>query len=210
MNNVASNIAAIRARIPASVQLVAVSKNQNDAALDDALKAGQRLFGENKVQEAYAHWEKRRAQYPDLRLHLIGPLQTNKADDAVALFDVIETLDRPKLVDALMRAMKKQSRLISCFIQVNIGAEEQKAGVDPAQLEELLRYARAQGLSVTGLMCIPPVDEDPVPYFKMLRNMAQELNLPECSMGMSADYERAIEQGATIVRVGTALFGVRS
>jgi len=189
---------------------VAVSKTQPKPALQAALDEGLRVFGENRVQEAYEHWEDLKDAYPDLRLHLIGSLQTNKAAEAVALFDVIETVDREKLVDALAGEMDKQDRSLPCFIQVNTGREEQKSGVMPDMLDSLFRYAIDKGLDITGLMCIPPVDQDPVPHFKMLKDMAQKLGLKQVSMGMSADYEAAIAQGATHVRVGSALFGERA
>lgn len=219
MTSVAANIAGLNNKIrtacesagrdPAAVHLVAVSKTQSSARIDEALAAGQRLFGENRVQEAKDHWAARRGAYPDLKLHLIGPLQTNKVKDAVALFDCIETLDREKLVDALLREMKKQNRFLPCFIQVNTGEEPQKAGVSPAALPVLLDYARKAGLEIRGMMCIPPVNEPPAPHFALLRKLAARHNLPELSMGMSADYERAIALGATYVRIGTALFGER-
>jgi len=196
-------------RNPRDVQLMAVSKMQPPEKIQEALDTGQRLFGENKVQEAQTHWGARRAEYPDLSLHLIGPLQTNKADDAVVLFDVIETLDRPKLVDALVTAMKKHGKIPECYIQVNTGNEEQKAGVSIDDLPALLDYARAQGLMVTGLMCIPPMDAPPALHFALLYKLAQRHALPNLSMGMSADFEKAIPLGATIIRVGTAFFGAR-
>lgn len=219
MTSVAANIAALTDKIhtacagagrdPAAVNLVAVSKTQSSARIDEALAAGQRLFGENRVQEAKDRWAARRAANPDLRLHLIGPLQTNKAKDAVALFDCIEPLDREKLAAALLHEMKKQNRFLPCFVQVNTGEEPQKAGVTPANLSDLLAYARKAGLEIRGLMCIPPLNEPPAPHFALLRKLAARHNLPELSMGMSADYERAIALGATYVRIGTALFGER-
>jgi pyridoxal phosphate enzyme (YggS family) len=205
--DVKSNLQALRAKIPAPVTLVAVSKTQSAPALVAALEAGQRVFGENRVQEAYEHWESRRAAYPDLKLHLIGPLQTNKVKDALALFDVIETLDRPKLAQALAKAPGGQA--IECYIQVNTGREPQKAGIDPYALPGLYAECRNLGLNVTGLMCIPPADEDPAPHFKALAAMAKDLSLKHLSMGMSADFETAIACGATHVRVGSALFGQR-
>lgn len=189
--------------------LVAVTKTQAPHILREALAAGHRLFGENKVQEAQAHWTDVCSEYPDLKLHLIGPLQSNKAGDAVALFDCIETLDREKLADALSAEMKKQGRDIPCFIQVNTGAEEQKAGVFPEGLPALLSYARGCGLNVTGLMCIPPADEPAGLHFALLKKLAQRSGLHYLSMGMSADFEKAVALGATHVRVGSALFGAR-
>lgn len=207
--DITASIAAIRARIPPAVTLVAVSKMQGPDALQAALDAGLRVFGENRVQEAYTHWTDLKDAYPDLRLHLIGSLQTNKVPEAVALFDVIETLDREKLADALAAEMDKQGRDLPCFIQVNTGREPQKGGVLPEGLDALFRYAVDKGIDVTGLMCIPPAGEDPAPHFKALADMARRLGLRHVSMGMSADYEEAIRQGATHVRIGSALFGER-
>ena len=192
--------------------LMAVSKMQELSALQKAVEAGQRLFGENRVQEAYAHWVDSglREQHPDIELHLIGPLQSNKTKQAVALFDVIQTLDRISLADALAEEMAKQQRVCSCFIQVNTGDEKQKAGVSVREFEQLYRHATENaGLQVTGLMCIPPAEDLPAPHFALLANLGQQYRLPELSMGMSADYRQAIPLGATIVRVGTALFGAR-
>ena len=190
--------------------LVAVSKTQPDEALEEALASGQRVFGENRVQEARAHWEARLARFPDLELHLIGPLQSNKAEDAVRLCDVIQTLDRPKLADALAAAMAKVGRRPRLMIQVNTGEEPQKAGVSPDGLPVLLAHARAQGLEIDGLMCIPPVGEPAGPHFALLAKLARANGLQSLSMGMSGDYELAARFGATHVRVGTALFGERS
>jgi pyridoxal phosphate enzyme (YggS family) len=220
---VSSAFAAIRCRIaaaprrlhppegPAPVTLVAVSKTQPSEAITAALATGQRVFGENRVQEAQERWTTLRAEHPDLELRLIGPLQTNKARDAVALFDVIETLDRPRLADALADAQGKLGRTVPCLIQVNTGAEAQKAGVLALEAEALLRHAReVSGLTVTGLMCIPPAEELPGPHFGLLWRMARDLGLGTLSMGMSADFETAIGFGATHVRVGSALFGPRA
>ncbi len=193
-----------------ATKLIAVTKTQSDEDIRAALEFGQRLFGENRVQEAQSHWADLKKQYPDIELHLIGPLQTNKAKEAVALFDFIQTLDREKLVDALAIEMKKQGREVSCFIQVNTGGEEQKAGIAPHDLKSLLDYARKAGLSVVGLMCIPPVDEPAALHFALLKKLAIENNLNQLSMGMSADFEKAIALGATHVRVGSALFGDRN
>ncbi|MBI1326622.1 MAG: YggS family pyridoxal phosphate-dependent enzyme [Alphaproteobacteria bacterium] len=192
--------------------LVAVTKQQSEEKVDEILALGHRLFGENKVQEAKQRWRDsdRLQKCPDIRLHLIGGLQTNKVKEAVALFDVIETLDSEKLVAALAKEIQKQKKNIECFIQVNTGRELQKNGVMPDVLESLLHSAiQEHGLRVTGLMCIPPVDEDPVPHFILLRNLAKQHGLQHLSMGMSGDYKQAAEQGATFVRVGTALFGER-
>ncbi|HRK68435.1 MAG TPA: YggS family pyridoxal phosphate-dependent enzyme, partial [Hyphomonas sp.] len=172
--------------------------------------AGQRVFGENRVQEAMAHWEGKRSAFPDLELHLIGPLQTNKAEDAVRLFDVIQTLDRPKLADALAAANAKVGRAPRLMIQVNTGEEPQKAGVLPADLAALIAYARDKGLAPEGLMCIPPADEPAGPHFALLAKLARAQGLPSLSMGMSGDYTLAARFGATHVRVGTALFGARA
>lgn len=198
-------------RDPASVTLTAVSKTQPPEALDAALAAGQRVFGENRVQEAQSHWADRRAVFLDLELRLIGPLQTNKAVEAVELFDVIETLDREKLAAALAAAMAKTGRRPRVLIQVNTGAEPQKAGVLPENADALIAAARdVHGLSVEGLMCIPPADEAPEPHFALLADIAARNGLSVLSMGMSGDYETAIRLGATHVRVGSALFGERN
>jgi hypothetical protein len=224
MNDVAKNIADVRGRMKAAavaagrgddaITLVAVSKTQPDEAIEAALAAGQRVFGENRVQEAKAHWAwadgGRRERFADLRLHLIGPLQTNKVRDAVALFDVIETVDRADLARKLAAEMARQNRPLPCFVQVNTGGEAQKAGVAVRDADMFVDFCRREcGLLVEGLMCIPPVDEDPVPHFRMLRTLARENDLRYLSMGMSGDYEVAIAEGATHVRVGTALFGAR-
>ena len=197
-------------RDPAPVQLVAVSKKQPDKRIEEALVAGHRLFGENRVQEAKERWRERRLQYPDLRLHLIGPLQTNKVKDAVALFDVIETIDREKLARMLADEMAKQGKDLPCFIQVNTGEEDQKSGVLPAQLKEFYDFCYSEcGLDIVGLMCIPPADEPPALHFALLKKHADQLGLKELSMGMSGDFEQAIPLGATYVRVGTGVFGAR-
>ncbi|MCU0729976.1 MAG: YggS family pyridoxal phosphate-dependent enzyme [Hyphomonas sp.] len=190
--------------------LVAVSKTQDDAALEEALAAGHRIFGENRVQEAKLHWDARRERFPDLELHLIGPLQTNKAEDAVRLFDIIQTLDRAKLADALAAAISKTGKTPRLLIQVNTGEEPQKAGVSPSEMPVLLEHARARGLVVSGLMCIPPVGEPAGPHFALLAKLARAHGLALLSMGMSADYALAARYGATHVRVGTALFGERT
>lgn len=198
-------------RAPDAVTLVAVSKTQGPAALQAALDAGQRVFGENRVQEAQAHWAGRRADHPDLELRLIGPLQTNKALEAVELFDVIETLDREKLAAALAEAIRRTGRAPRILVQVNTGAEPQKAGVAPDAADALIASARAvHGLAVEGLMCIPPADAAPGPHFDLLARIAARNGLRTLSMGMSGDYETAIRFGATHVRVGSALFGERN
>lgn len=216
---VAANIETVKAKIaaaareagraPSSVRLVAVTKTQPDAAVTEALAAGQRLFGENRVQEAMARWQDRRAAFADIELHLIGPLQTNKVKEAVALFDAIETVDRPKLAQALAAEMKKQGRAVRCFIQVNTGEEPQKSGVAPRDLPALLAACAECGLPVGGLMAVPPADDPPALHFALLKKLAARHGLAELSMGMSGDYEEAIALGATCVRVGTALFGAR-
>lgn len=190
--------------------LVAVTKTVTEAAIREALEAGHRVFGENRVQEAAAKWPSLREAYPDIELHLIGPLQTNKVKQALALFDVIETLDRPKLARALARERDTGAVLPRLFVQVNTGEEEQKAGVLPAEVEAFLALCREElGLSLEGLMCIPPMDEEPVPHFALLHEIARAHGLSGLSMGMSGDYETALEFGASHVRVGTAIFGPR-
>ena len=191
-------------------QLVAVSKRQPDDRIDAALAAGHRLFGENRVQEAQQRWTERRRDHPDLTLHLIGPLQTNKVAEAVALFDVIEVVDRPKLALALAREMAKQDRRLGCYIQVNTGEEPQKSGIPPAEADEFITFCRDEcGLDIVGLMCIPPQDEEPAMHFALLRGIAARNDLAGLSMGMSGDFEEAVAFGATSVRVGSAIFGAR-
>lgn len=197
-------------RDPASVTLTAVSKTQPDVLIATALSSGLRVFGENRVQEAQGRWTDRRPGLHDLELRLIGPLQSNKADDAVALFDVIETLDRPKLIAALAAASQKIGRSPRLLVQINTGEEEQKAGVAPHDADALIAEARAAGLTVEGLMAIPPADEAPILHFALLARIAERNGLKVLSMGMSADYEAAIRLGATHVRVGSALFGERT
>jgi len=198
------------ARKEGSITLTAVSKTQSQEALTEALAAGQRVFGENRVQEAYEHWSTVKQFYADLRLHLIGPLQTNKVRDAAALFDCIETLDREKLALAFKATLLDIPKDIEFMIQVNTGQEPQKAGVDPTQLKEFHAFCIHEcGLNVRGLMCIPPVEDRPAMHFALLANYARQLDLPYLSMGMSHDFETAIALGATHVRIGTALFGAR-
>lgn len=197
-------------RLPESVTLVAVSKTHGPEAVAEALAAGQRVFGENRVQEAKAKWPALRQSFSDIELHLIGPLQTNKVKDAVALFDVVETVDRVRLAEALAAEMEKAGRRPRCFVEVNTGEEEQKAGIPPAEVDSFVAMCRDKlHLPVTGLMCIPPLDEEPAMHFALLAQMAGRNGLSEISMGMSADYETAIRFGATLVRVGTAIFGSR-
>jgi len=188
-----------------------VSKTHPADPVADLLAAGHRHFGENRVQEAAGKFPALKEIYPDLRLHLIGPLQTNKVRDAVALFDVIETLDRPKLAEALSKEMARSGRRIPCLIEVNIGAEPQKAGIAPDETAAFLERCRGEwDLEIGGLMCIPPAGEDPEPHFRRLKALADQLGLPHLSMGMSGDYQQAIACGAGEIRVGTALFGTRS
>jgi pyridoxal phosphate enzyme (YggS family) len=201
--------AALAGRRPEEVTLLAVSKTHDSDAIRPLIAAGQRDFGENRVQEAEAKWPHLKAEASDVRLHLIGRLQSNKAEDAVALFDAIHSLDRPSLVAALAKAIAKSGRRPDCFLQVNLGEEAQKGGCAPADLPALLDEARAAGLPVAGLMAIPPLDVEPAPYFALLARLARRHGLAGLSMGMSADYETAVTIGATHVRVGTALFGDR-
>jgi hypothetical protein len=218
--DVAANLALIRARIaaaaksadrdPAAVTLVAVTKTQPVEAIAAALAAGQRVFGENRVQEAMAKWPDVKRAWTGVELHLVGPLQTNKVRDAVALFDVIESLDRPKLAQALAAEMTRSGRRPACYVQVNTGEEPQKAGIPPAAADDFVRYCRADlDLPVIGLMCLPPADEEPSLHFAFLREIARRNGIEILSMGMSADYEIAIVFGATHVRIGTAIFGER-
>jgi len=197
-------------RDPAAVTLIAVSKTQPVERLEAALAAGQRVFGENRVQEARLKWPGLRARHPDLTLHLIGPLQTNKVKEAVVLFDVIQTLDRERLAEALATEAVRHGRCPRCLVEVNTGEEAQKAGIAPAEAEGFVRRCREHyHLPVTGLMCIPPVDEEPALHFALLADLARRLDLPDISMGMSADFGVAVRMGATMVRVGSAIFGVR-
>ena len=197
-------------RDPAAVTLVAVSKTHGAERVEELLRAGQRVFGENRVQEAQAKFPELKARYRDLELHLIGPLQTNKARDAVALFDVIESVDRPRLASELAREMVKQGRRPACFVQVNTGEEDQKAGVVPDEADAFIRACIDEHkLPVVGVMCIPPADEEPTLHFALLAKIAARNGLTQISMGMSADYEVAVRFGATHVRVGSALFGAR-
>jgi PLP dependent protein len=220
MTAIADNLAKIRARIAAAAQaagrdtaavtLVAVAKTYGAAAVEAALAAGQRVFGENRVQEAMGKYPALRAAHPELELHLIGPLQTNKVKEAVALFDVIETVDRPKLAAALKAEMTRTGKRVRCFAQINTGKEPQKAGILPEDADaRLAEFRDTIGLPIDGLMCIPPLDADPVPHFTLLREIARRHGLATLSMGMSSDFEIAVRQGATHVRIGTAIFGAR-
>ncbi len=215
----AANLAAVRARLQAAlkeagratpVEIVAVSKQQGEAELCEALDAGHRVFGENRVQEAKAKWPPLKAAHPEIELRLIGPLQSNKAAEAVALFDVIETVDRPKIAKAIAEEMLKQGRRVGLLVQINTGEERQKAGVAPDEADAFIRRCRTEfGLKIDGLMCIPPADEPPAPHFALLAKIAARNGLKTLSMGMSGDFEIAAQLGATHVRIGTALFGAR-
>jgi pyridoxal phosphate enzyme (YggS family) len=197
-------------RSPSDVTLVAVSKTHGPERVRELLEVGHRVFGENRVQEAEGKFPELKAAFPDLELHLIGPLQTNKARDAVALFDVIQSVDRERLAAALVKEMDKLGRRPACYIQVNTGEEPQKAGILPKDVDAFVALCRDQyKLPVVGLMCIPPVDEEPALHFALLAKMAERNGLAKLSMGMSADYETAVRLGATHVRVGSALFGSR-
>jgi pyridoxal phosphate enzyme (YggS family) len=217
---IAVNLAAVQERIdaaaraaeraPGSVTLVAVSKTHPASTVRQALAAGHRVFGENRVQEAQAKYPELREAFPDLILHLIGPLQTNKVRDAVAIFDVIESVDRARIAEALAKEMERRGRRLPCLIEVNTGEEPQKAGILPAEADEFIIQCRDRlALPILGLMCVPPIDEEPAPHFALLREIARRNGLGVLSMGMSADFEKAIRFGATHVRVGTAIFGAR-
>jgi len=220
MNDAPSRLAEVKARIAAAereadrpagaVALVAVSKTFDAPAIRPVLAAGQRVFGENRVQEAQGKWPALKAEFPDVELHLIGPLQSNKAKEAVALFDVIETVDRDKIAAELAKEMKKQDRTPRLYVQVNIGSEPQKAGIGPKEAAAFVDRCRNEhGLAIEGLMCIPPADENPGPYFALLEKVAGQAGVEKLSMGMSGDYETAVAFGATSVRVGSAIFGSR-
>ena len=203
--------AAAAKRDPASVHLVAVTKTFGPEHIVPVLDAGHRRFGENRVQEAKAKWPALKERAPGIELHLIGPLQSNKAKDAVALFDAIHTIDRPKIAHAVAEEMARQGRRLQLFIEVNTGEEPQKAGVAPQEVAALLRHCREDlGLAIAGLMCIPPVEEEAGVHFAFLAKLAGELGLAGLSMGMSADFETAIAFGATHVRVGSEIFGQRA
>jgi pyridoxal phosphate enzyme (YggS family) len=204
------NAAAKLARRPgADIHLIAVSKTRSGEDIAPLILEGQMLFGENRVQEAATKWPALKERHPEVELHLIGQLQSNKAEEAVALFDMIHSVDRLSLVTALGKAMQKLGRAVPCFIQVNIGAEEQKGGCAVAELPDLLKAAQDAGVPVAGLMCIPPAELEPAPFFALLAELSARHGLAQLSMGMSDDFETAIMLGATYVRVGTALFGAR-
>lgn len=218
--DIAANLERVRSRIAgaaraagrdtALVELVAISKTKPAELIRAAIGAGQTVFGENRVQEAEEKWPAIRADHPEVRLHLVGPLQRNKLKRAVALFDVIESVDRPKLARALAAEMKETGRTIECFVQVNTGEEPQKAGIMPAEVDAFLAACQGEiGLAVTGLMCIPPFDEEPALHFALLAEMARRNGIAKLSMGMTGDFETAVRFGATHVRVGTAIFGER-
>ena len=217
--NIANNINETRHRIDIIAQksdrklheitLIAVSKGQPACRIDAALEAGQKVYGENRVQEAQMHWSHRRNLYDNLELHLIGPLQTNKVDLAVDLFDIIQTVDRPKLVDSLIKSFKKKNVSRKCFVQINTGEEDQKTGIWPADADDFISYCRSSGLPLIGLMCIPPINEPVAPHFALLKQIGERNNIRLFSMGMSADFEIAVSLGATHVRVGTGIFGRR-
>lgn len=201
--------ARIADRKPSDITLIAVSKTRSSDDIRPLLEAGHRVFGENRVQEAADKWPALKADYPDSELHMIGQLQSNKAAEAVALFDYIHSLDRPSLLKALAKEMDQQDRRIPCFVQVNIGEEAQKGGCEIAAVPALVEQARQAGLNIAGLMAIPPDDSNPAPYFALLAKLARDQGLAGLSMGMSGDFESAVKLGASHVRVGTALFGPR-
>jgi pyridoxal phosphate enzyme (YggS family) len=218
--DIAQNLDAVAARIskaakeagrePDEITVVAVSKKHGPQRILPALEHGHRVFGENRVQEAAAKWPTLRDAYPDLKLHLIGPLQSNKAADAVALFDVIETIDRPKIARMIADALATADRRPGLLIQVNIGEEAQKAGVSPQAADAFIRQCREEfGLTISGLMCIPPIDAPPAPFFALLEKIARRNDLRQVSMGMSADFDIAVQLGATHVRIGSEIFGAR-
>ena len=212
LENVRSRIdaaARIAGRHPAGITLIAVSKTHPASRIIPLIEAGPRVFGENRVQEAAEKWPALRAAYPGISLHLVGQLQSNKADEAVALFDCIHSLDRLSLVAALGKAMTKAGRQVPCFVQVNIGAEEQKGGCAIGDLPALLAAVQAANIPLAGLMCVPPAGIEPAPFFALTAKLADDNGLAGLSMGMSEDFETAIMQGATHVRVGSALFGAR-
>ena len=197
-------------RAPGSVTLIAVSKTFDGPDIVPVIEAGQRVFGENRVQEARGKWPALKMAWPDVELHLIGPLQSNKTAEAVQLFDAIHTVDRPKIAAEIAKEMRKQGKPLKLYVQVNTGREPQKAGIDPDQADAFIGECReAHGLEISGLMCIPPAEEDPTPHFKLLAEIARRNGLDQLSMGMSGDYPTAIACGATHVRVGSAIFGVR-
>jgi hypothetical protein len=221
VSDVAERIEAIRAGIdqaaravdrdPAQVALIAVSKKQPEERVQAALDAGHWVFGENRVQEAQGRWTERRQQIPDLELHLVGALQSNKAKEAVALFDAIHSVDRESVAKALAKEIDKQGRRLALFVQINTGEEPQKAGIAPGDADAFIAWCRNElDLPVVGVMCLPPSDEEPAPHFALLAKIGSRNGLNQLSMGMSGDYETAVQLGATHVRVGSALFGERT
>jgi len=219
-SSIAGRLAEVRAEIaaaakaagrdPESVKLIAVSKTHPADAVEEAIAAGQRLFGENRVQEALDKFPALKERHPDIELHIIGPLQSNKVKDAVAIADCIQSVDREKIAKAIAKEMAEQGRRPKLLVQVNTGEEPQKAGIPPAEVEAFVKMCRDElGLEIAGLMCIPPLDEEPALHFALLEKLATKLGLSELSMGMSGDYEKAVQFGATYVRVGTAIFGAR-
>ncbi|RUU06676.1 YggS family pyridoxal phosphate-dependent enzyme [Mesorhizobium sp. USDA-HM6] len=220
MTSAVEQLHAVKARIanaereakrePGAVTLVAVSKTFTAEDVRPVIEAGQRVFGENRVQEAQGKWPALKEAFPDIELHLIGPLQSNKAKEAVAFFDVVETVDREKIASELAKEIARQGRSPKLYVQVNTGSEPQKAGIEPREAVAFVKRCRdAHGLAVEGLMCIPPADENPGPHFALLEKLAREAGVAKLSMGMSGDYETAIAFGATSVRVGSAIFGSR-
>jgi pyridoxal phosphate enzyme (YggS family) len=220
MGNAVEQLALVKAKIAdaerqadrtaGSATLVAVSKTFDAETIRPVIEAGQRVFGENRVQEAQGKWPALKGNFPDIELHLIGPLQSNKAKEAVALFDVIETVDREKIAAELAKEMARQSRKLKLYVQVNTGSEPQKAGIEPTEAVGFVQRCRdIHGLAIEGLMCIPPADENPGPHFALLEKLARQADVGKLSMGMSGDYELAIAFGATSVRVGSAIFGSR-
>ena len=202
--------ARIAGRKPSDITLIAVSKTRSGDEIRPLLESGHRVFGENRVQEAMEKWPALQADYREIELHMVGQLQSNKAAEAVALFDCIHSVDRPSLIKALAKEMDRQDRRIPCFLQVNIGEEPQKGGCDIAAVPRLLEQARELGIAVIGLMAVPPERTNPVPYFSLLAKLPRDHGLTKLSMGMSGDFESAIKLGATHIRVGTALFGPRA
>jgi pyridoxal phosphate enzyme (YggS family) len=220
-NSIAGRIAEVRADIaaaakaagrdPESVKLIAVSKTHPAEAVEEAIAAGQRLFGENRIQEAQDKFPALKERHPDIELHIIGPLQSNKVKDAVAIADCIQSVDREKIAKAIAKEIEEQGRRPKLLVQVNTGEEPQKAGIPPAEVEAFVKMCRDElGLEIAGLMCIPPLDEEPALHFALLEKLAKKLGLSELSMGMSGDYEKAVQFGATYVRVGTVIFGARN
>lgn len=218
--DVAANLRAVQSKLNAAlseagrdqgeVSIIAVSKMHDAERIEGALAAGHRIFGENRVQEAAAKWPTLRADYPDIELHLVGPLQSNKSRDAVALFDVIHSIDRPKIARTISEAIEAEGRSPKLLVQINTGEEDQKSGVAPLQADAFVRQCREEfGLSLSGVMCIPPVDQDPAPHFALTEKIARRNGLDWISMGMSGDFETAAQLGATHIRVGSAIFGLR-